>query len=166
MLHGTWSICLVEIALWILIYGISKIAQWILAYAWIEKLDFIDDILSIYRILNGLEIKFNTDYRTGGISAKSAKYRFEIDKLAKKSSMKWHVEQWRKLVKILEIIGYIGKYIGYIADISGKYQRFFWKLFFFNFYLFNLFFILNLYYHFIFKYFLYLSHLCMTCSYL
>ena len=62
------------------------------------------------------------------------------------------------LLKYRRYVGYIDEYIKYITYISGKYGRFFWKLFFFKKYLsffifllfiFNLFFILNLHYHFI-----------------
>ena len=57
--------------------------------SWIEKSDFIiGDISLIYQISGGLETKFNTDHRTGGISTKSVIYRFGTDKLAKKSRVK------------------------------------------------------------------------------
>ena len=179
--------------LWSIWIILPSITSWL--YPWIEKSDFIGDILSIYRILGGLETKFNIDYWMGGILAKLAKYRFRTNKLVKKSNVKRCAEQRRKPVKISKIyriyrriyriyrriyriyrrilgyIGYVGEYIGYVSeyidDILGNYWRFFWKLFYFilRFILF-LFFILNLYYHFIFNYFLYLSYLYMACSYL
>ena len=81
------------------------------------------------------QTKFNTNYRTGGISTKksvkSTIYRFGTNKSTKKSSVKRCAEQRRKLVKISEIYRwYIDEYIGYIGNISGKYQRFFLKFFF------------------------------------
>ena len=82
-------------------------------------------------------------------------YQFGTDKSTKKLSMKQCTEQRRKLVKILDIYQIYWWYINNISYIS-----------FFNYSFLIYFFILNIYYHFIFNYFLYLSHLCMTCSYL
>ena len=114
MLHGTWSICLVEIALWILIYGISKIALWILAYAWIEKLDFISDISDIRRPRNEIQHQLSKRRNIGKISTI---YRFGTDKSAKKSSVKRCAEQRRKPVKISKIYR---RYIGKISEIFLK----------------------------------------------
>ena len=87
-------------------------------------------------------------------------------------------EAYQNIRDILTIYQIYRRYIGYIVDILDilsiyrKNIEIFLKVFikkkiFTLFYfLIIYFFILNLYYHFIFNYFLYLSHLCITCSYL
>ena len=77
------------------------------------------NISSIYHISGSLETKFNTDYRTGGISTKSAIYRFGTDKLAKKSRVKRRAKQWRELVKISDIL------LIYRGNIGDFFESFF-----------------------------------------
>ena len=161
--------------LWSIWIILPSITSWL--YPWIEKSDFIGDILLIYRILGGLETKFNIDYWMGGILAKLAKYRFRTNKLVKKSNVKRCAEQRRKPVKISKIyriyrrIYRIYRICRWIYRICRRIYRgiigdFFESFFFFLRFILFLFFILNLYYHFIFNYFLYLSYLYMACSYL
>ena len=75
--------------------------------AWNEKSDFIDDIWSIYQTSDDLKMKFNTNYRTGGISVKNlakwAKYRFGTDKSAIKSTVERCAEQQGEMEKIIDI---------------------------------------------------------------
>ena len=94
------------------LFGMLDIIQHKLQ-SWIEKLDFIiGDISSIYQISGGLETKFNTDYRTGGIST------------AKKSRVKWRVKQRRESVKISDISMNISSiYWGNIADFFVSLKK-------------------------------------------
>ena len=151
--------------------------NWIL-HSWIEKLDFIGNISPIYRISGGLEMKFNTDYWTGGISAKYRQY-ISLELINRRKNWAWSDvrSSGGSPSKVCQNIGNISviyriywqiyqiyrRYIGEILEIFLKTLKKKYSSFFLFFYLF---FIFNLYYHFIFNYFLYLSHLCMTCSYL
>ena len=104
------------------LFGMLDIIQHKLQ-SWIEKSDFIiDDISSIYQISGGVETKFNTDYRTGGISTKSVIYRFGTDKLAKKSRVKWRAKERREPVKISDIsMNILSIYRGNIGDFFESF---------------------------------------------
>ena len=137
----------------------------------IKILHFFGEISSIYRILVVPDMILGTNYRLVGILAKYRQYIYLEAKNRWKNRVSSDARSNKgSLSKYQRYIRYISKYIEYINDLLGKYQRFFWKLFFFKkniylfFFKFNSFFILNLYYHFIlyylfiFNYFLYLSH--------
>ena len=134
--------CIVVLKCWM---NVDQTMDW--------KIDFYRryfvDILDI----GWLERILSTDYRMGGISGKLPKYQgyISLDSINrwKKSSVKpvkiWEIYRYFRYIS--EYVGYISEYIGYIY--RGNIGDFFESFFFFL--------ILNLYYHFIFNYFLYLS---------